>query len=241
MEKEYGNNMSVMGYYFKNAIRYWKKTFRMIFFYNRTEWSEITVDELLNRINSNQSPLIIDVRTPKEFAKGHIKNARSIAIHKLKEFFDELQPFKEKEIVTICPGGGLSLVAVDILVDGGFSDVKSLHAGMDMWVEKGYPTTSSEEVEEDSEFDSKIIQSGEKPPCNSDFTVDARNHNCPIPIMRSRKAMRTLEINQILEILTTDPGSKYDIPAWIKATNQELISVEELDSQEFRFFIRKLK
>ncbi len=48
-------------------------------------------------------------------------------------------------IVTICPGGGMSLIAVDIMVDAGFKSVKSLTGGMELWVEKGYPTTNISE------------------------------------------------------------------------------------------------
>ena len=46
---------------------------------------------------------------------------------------------------------------------------------------------------------------------------------------------------QVLEILTTDPGSKADIPAWVQVTGQELISAEERGSNDFRFLVRKLK
>ncbi|MFQ6088692.1 MAG: rhodanese-like domain-containing protein [Candidatus Methanofastidiosia archaeon] len=113
--------------------------------------SEITVDDLLDRINSNLPPLIIDVRDRKEFdgaegayrAYGHIPNARSIPIMELASNFEDLHSFKEKEIVTICPGGGMSLIAVEIMAEAGFKDVKSLTGGMDLWHKKGYPTTTS--------------------------------------------------------------------------------------------------
>ncbi len=72
-------------------------------------------------------------------------------------------------------------------------------------------------------------------------TIDARGLLCPQPILKSRKAMKGLKKNHVLEILTTDPGSKTDIPAWAQVTGQELISAEELGPKEFRFLIRKLK
>jgi len=112
----------------------------------KTKWSEITVDDLFDRVNSDQPPLLIDVRSPEEFngGYGHIQNARSIDILELESKFEDLQPFKEKEIVTMCPGGGLSLVAVEILEKAGFRDVKSLKGGTDLWHKKGYPTTTSQ-------------------------------------------------------------------------------------------------
>ena len=61
----------------------------------------------------------------------------------LESKLNDLQSYKEKEIVTMCPGGGLSLVAVDILTEAGFKDVKSLKGGTDLWHKKGYPTIKS--------------------------------------------------------------------------------------------------
>ncbi|MHA2175000.1 MAG: rhodanese-like domain-containing protein [Candidatus Hodarchaeales archaeon] len=114
---------------------------------------EITVDELFDRINSGQPPLLIDTRDKKAYngtgdysyeQMGHIPNSRQIFVSELPTKFEELQPFKDKEIVTLCPGGGMSLVAVDVLVEAGFSDVKSLKGGIRAWKKKGYPLIKGE-------------------------------------------------------------------------------------------------
>lgn len=107
--------------------------------------SEMTVDQLFDRINSNLSPLLIDIRGAKEFNgdNGHIPNAKSIPIMELASSLENLHAVKEKEIVTICPGGGMSLIAVEIMTEAGFEDVKSLTGGFDLWHKKGYPTTTS--------------------------------------------------------------------------------------------------
>ena len=111
---------------------------------------EITVDNLFDQINSNRSPLLIDVRSTADFNGttenshyGHIQNALSIPILELESKLEELTSFKEKEIVTMCPGGGMSLAAVDIMKQAGFKDVKSLKGGTDLWHKKGYPTIKS--------------------------------------------------------------------------------------------------
>ena len=132
-------------------VKYWKSTLKMIlqaawpdrFIY---EWSEITVYDLFDRVNSDRPPLLIDVRSPEEFngGYGHIPDARSIPVLELESHFEDLQSFKEKEIVTMCPGGGMSLVAVEILTNAGFKDVKSLKGGTDLWHNNGYPTTTSQ-------------------------------------------------------------------------------------------------
>ena len=72
-------------------------------------------------------------------------------------------------------------------------------------------------------------------------TLDARNLSCPMPVLKSKKALNALEINQVLEILASDPGSMADIPSWARTTGQELLSAEELGSRDFRFLVKKLK
>lgn len=135
--------MSVAKYLWVAVVRY-LRTFIKIF-RNSDEWSEITVDALFNRVNSDQPPLLIDVRFAEEFndGYGHIQDAWSIPILELESKLDELGSFKEEEIVTMCPGGGMSLIAVDILTEAGFKDAKSLSGGTDLWHKSGYPTTKS--------------------------------------------------------------------------------------------------
>jgi rhodanese-related sulfurtransferase len=120
--------------------------------------SEISVDELFDRINSDQSPLLIDVTEPRfyraeldkpdneqnelvKLSAKKIPNAKMIPILELAANLEDFHPYLEKDIVMICPGGGMSLIAVDIMVEAGFKSVKSLTGGMELWVEKAYPTT----------------------------------------------------------------------------------------------------
>ena len=128
-------------------IKYWRQTigvFRHAFGEENPEWTEITVDELFEQMNTGTSPLLIDVRSAEEYSGGygHIPNAIWIPMLELESRLDDLEEYKEKEIITMCPGGGLSLVAIDILTEAGFKDVKSLKGGTDAWNQKGYPTTT---------------------------------------------------------------------------------------------------
>ncbi len=139
--------MSESEYIFSVFKKHWKTLIKWLLRIHNLP--EITVDELYDRFNSDQPPLLIDIRDAADFngtgysTYGHIPNARSIDILKLASSFEELQPFKDKEIVTMCPGGGLSLAAVEMLIEAGFTDVKSLKGGMGLWHKKGYPTTMS--------------------------------------------------------------------------------------------------
>lgn len=68
--------------------------------------------------------------------------------------------------------------------------------------------------------------------------LDARNLNCPLPILRTKKALKDLNAGDTLEILATDPGSVKDLQAFCTQTGNELISSDE-DGGEFQFVIRK--
>jgi tRNA 2-thiouridine synthesizing protein A len=70
-------------------------------------------------------------------------------------------------------------------------------------------------------------------------TLDARNLNCPLPILRTRKALKELSAGDTLEIVATDPGSVKDLQAFCSQTGNELLSSEE-DHGEFAFVIRKV-
>jgi rhodanese-related sulfurtransferase len=112
------------------------------------DYPEITVDELHDKLDSDESPLMIDIRSVADYngtgysKYGHIPDALSIPMLELETKLDELEKYKEKEIVTMCPGGGLSLAAVDVMQEAGFKNVKSLKGGTDAWHKKGYPTVT---------------------------------------------------------------------------------------------------
>lgn len=73
---------------------------------------------------------------------------------------------------------------------------------------------------------------------NFDKELDARGLNCPLPILRTKKALAELTSGQVLKVDSTDPGSVKDMAAFAKQTGNELISTAE-NGGEFVFFIRK--
>lgn len=60
-------------------------------------------------------------------------------------------------------------------------------------------------------------------------TLDARGLACPMPTVRARKEIQTLEQGEVLEIQVTDKGSLLDIPAWTKSTGHRIVSQQEKD------------
>ncbi len=72
----------------------------------------------------------------------------------------------------------------------------------------------------------------------ADQVLDAKGMNCPLPILKTKKAVETLTKGQVLKVETTDPGSKNDMNSWAKRTGNEILSVEE-GSGTFTFYIKK--
>lgn len=68
--------------------------------------------------------------------------------------------------------------------------------------------------------------------------LDARGLNCPLPILRCKKALAEVTSGQVLKVMATDPGSVKDFQAFCKQTGHELLSMQEI-GKEFHFHIRK--
>lgn len=69
-------------------------------------------------------------------------------------------------------------------------------------------------------------------------TLDVQGMSCPIPVVKTAKAMKAMSPGDELEILATDPGVEPDMKAWTKQTGNELVSVEQT-GKVFRVVVRK--
>jgi tRNA 2-thiouridine synthesizing protein A len=68
--------------------------------------------------------------------------------------------------------------------------------------------------------------------------VDARGLNCPMPIVKTAQAMKTIPPGSLLEVLATDPGSAKDFEAWSRTTGNELVE-RSVDDGTYRFVLRR--
>jgi len=68
--------------------------------------------------------------------------------------------------------------------------------------------------------------------------LDAKGLACPMPIVKTKKAINEIETGQILEVHTTDKGAKSDLTAWAKSTGHELLDYKE-ENDVFIFQIKK--
>ncbi len=72
-----------------------------------------------------------------------------------------------------------------------------------------------------------------------DEVLDCTGLLCPMPVVKTRKAIKDMQVGQILEMIATDPGAIPDMEAWAKQTQHELLAAEKQDSEKFRFLIKK--
>ena len=71
-----------------------------------------------------------------------------------------------------------------------------------------------------------------------DQELDASGLNCPLPILRAKKSLSSLESGQVLRIVATDPGSVKDFEAFAKQTGNELLESKE-EGGKFQFLVKK--
>jgi tRNA 2-thiouridine synthesizing protein A len=68
--------------------------------------------------------------------------------------------------------------------------------------------------------------------------VDARGLQCPMPIVKTAQAIRTIESGTHLELIATDRGSVKDVAAWCRTTGNELVD-QSVDGPDLHFVIRR--
>lgn len=71
-----------------------------------------------------------------------------------------------------------------------------------------------------------------------DRDLDVKGLNCPLPILRTKKALAEMESGQVLRVLSTDPGALKDFPAFARQTGNELIGQSE-DNRVFEFLLKR--
>lgn len=68
--------------------------------------------------------------------------------------------------------------------------------------------------------------------------LDARGLSCPLPILRTKKAIKELQSGQVLEVITTDPGSLKDMEVFCQQTGNELIASQST-ADGYQFLIAR--
>ena len=103
---------------------------------------EITPADLKDSLGKG-GPLIVDVRTPGEFAGGHIQGASRMSIGQLKRALAAGAIEPGREVIAVCLSATRSIPAVRLLRQNGVPNARQLAGGMRAWIGAGLPTTKS--------------------------------------------------------------------------------------------------
>jgi phage shock protein E len=108
------------------------------------ERSVIQPAELEQTLSAADAPLLLDVRTPEEFASGHIEGAMLVPVAELPDRLDQLGAYKDRGVVVYCERGGRANKALDVLQEAGFHNLVILEGSMSRWREEGLPVAKPE-------------------------------------------------------------------------------------------------
>ena len=70
--------------------------------------------------------------------------------------------------------------------------------------------------------------------------VDLKGLPCPMPVVRISQEIMTVDVGQVVEAITTDPGSLADFPAWAMSTGQEILQTDQT-AGEIRFYVKRVR
>ncbi len=101
-------------------------------------YRELTASQAASFVRQSK-PLILDVRTPGEFKRGHLADAVLIPVQELQRRITELSAYRDRDILVYCATGNRSTVASKIMIDRGFSHIANLRYGIVDWQRRNYP------------------------------------------------------------------------------------------------------
>jgi len=74
----------------------------------------------------------------------------------------------------------------------------------------------------------------------ADKTLDCTGMLCPVPVIKTSKAIKELQVGQVLQMVATDPGAPADMEAWSRQTGNELLASHK-EGDKFVFYFRRVK
>jgi len=182
--------------------------------------------------------LLLDVRTPEEYALGSIEGAVNIPHTDIRDRIDEIP--RDRRIVVFCGVGLRGYVAERILSQRGFSDVANLTGGL-----KTYSLATMNQGNEDI-FENDCVgkddilyqggagtagcplgEPGDSPEEVPVLEVNACGLQCPGPVLKLKTEMDKLQPGQKLLEIASDPGFARDVVSWARMTGNRLIRVDQ--------------
>ena len=180
--------------------------------------------------------LLIDVREPVEREFGFIEGSINISLNELRTRLEELP--RDQTIYVSCQVGLRGYLAARILknngyqvknVDGGWRTYSSVFgSNLEVQVE-----TTTNDLGETVVEDHHVVND-----VKVDSVIDVSGLTCPMPIVKLKKGIDSLESEQVLELHATDKGTLNDLPAWSKNAGHTILKTEQ-EGSLIKFWIKK--
>ena len=187
------------------------------------------LDGLVRSITWEQLPqaegLLLDVRTPDEYATGTIDGAVNIPVDSLRQRLAELP--RDKPLIIFCRVGLRGYIAARILAGHGFKECVNLSGGYDTW-----RIATGRQDSDGSTGAPPFVDDRKNPVAPAPVTtvkpvqVNACGLSCPGPVMRLKTEMDLLAPGEQLQISASDPGFYSDAQAWARATGNSVREIK---------------
>lgn len=176
--------------------------------------------------------VLIDVRTPMEYAAGALPGAINIPLDSMRDRLADIP--KNRPVVVYCGVGLRGYLASNILRLNGFDDVRNLIGGIKTYRAAVSPIPAPEPF---GNVGSAGRPHAESSPARA-MRIDACGLACPGPIMKLKEAMDTMSAGESLEITATDPGFARDAESWCKSTGNNFVS-SEANGGKYRIVVER--
>src|SRR3989475_12611723 len=123
--------------------------FKEILSQTKKQIKEVSVQEVLDKLNPDNGFTLLDVREGDEWEQGHLDKAVFLPRGFLEVKADKMLPDRSQPIVIYCAGGVRSALAAKTLQDLGYTDVYSMRGGFTEWKNNGMPFVTPEKVGKD--------------------------------------------------------------------------------------------
>ncbi|WP_187373200.1 CoA-disulfide reductase [Bacillus rubiinfantis] len=190
------------------------------------QWHE--VDEIVA-----DGGLLIDVREPMEREFGYIEGSINISLNELRNRLSELP--KNQTIYVSCQVGLRGYLASRILKNNGFQ-VKNVDGGWKTYSAVFGSNRNQQVITSTNDLGETVIEN--KSNIHSDMVVDVTGLTCPMPIVKLKKAVETVESGQVIELHVTDRGALSDLPLWSKNAGHTILDTIQEDKL-MKFWIKK--
>lgn len=177
--------------------------------------TEVFTYETLQEYDQEHT-ILLDVRSPLEFANGHLDDAINIPLDTLRQRLSELD--KDKLILAYCKMGLQGYLASRILLQNGFK-VKNMTGGFKsasiFFPSQDTPNSTSNQIAPAAS------------PTSFDRFLDACGLSCPGPLMQLKSVIDEMKENEILQVTASDPGFTEDVKAWCLRTHNSLLDLSK--------------